>query len=331
MENEFINNLAKKEGFCQWGICSGEAFLNLEETFKAKEELLKGFVEKDIQKRIYPSLTMENCKSILVFALNYNKKISVELDKEIRGKISVAAVGEDYHVTMNRSLTNISQGLKGKFGGEYLCFSDTGPLCDREIAKRAGIGYYGKNSSIITKNGGMVFLGYILTDQIFNYSQETKDGCGDCKRCISACPTGAINENGFEIKKCISYLTQYKGALTKEEMELIRGNLYGCDICQNVCPKNIDTVGILTDIDQLMPKVNEILSMTNKEFNLKYKKTAMGWRGLGVIKRNALIIMGETNKNLLEIYKTSENMLLKETALTIEREWGTWDIGIQED
>ncbi len=319
-KEEFILKILKEKGFCDAGICGAEPFYGIKETLEKNKELLKGFAEENLEKRIDPKLTMENAKALISVAKNYNTEIKVKADNALRGYISAGALGEDYHVFMKRELEDVSEKIEKKFNCSCMAFSDTGPLSDREVALRSGIGYIGKNSSVVTDNGGSaVFLGYIITDLELKAGEKSKNTCGRCQKCIFSCPTGAISEEGFEIKKCISYITQIKVVLSLEEMKIIGRNLYGCDVCQLVCPKNKDALIKITDIDHVMPKIQYILSLSNKEFNKIYKPTAMGWRGNTIIKRNALAVLGNIGKKeslrLLEKYLTHENKVLRHTAI----------------
>lgn len=300
---EFIRKYADENKIDNIGICSADNFEEIRKDLEKNAEVLKGFAERDIEKRINVRLTMENAQSIICIAQGFNTKYEIKRDGEIRSYISMGAIGEDYHIYIKRMLEGLSEKMKEKFGGEYMCFSDTGPLSDRAVAVRSGIGYRGKNGCVIAKKGGAaVFIGYIITSLKLKADSEGRESCGECKRCILSCPSGALSENGFEAEKCISYLTQIKRELTLEEMETIGYNLYGCDVCQRVCAKTEKAENVCTDIDKCMPKTEEILNLSQKEFKEKYGKTAMGWRGAAVIKRNALCsLMKYKNQKAYEI------------------------------
>ncbi len=316
---EFIRKYADENKIDNIGICNADNFEEIRSDLEKNAEILKGFVERNIEKRINVRLTMENAKSIICIAQGFNIKYDIERDDEIRSYISMGAIGEDYHIYIKKILEELAEEMKEKFGGEYLCFSDTGPLSDRSVAIRSGVGYRGKNGCIIAKNGGAaVFIGYIITSLKLETSKTNEESCGECRRCILSCPSGAITENGFETEKCISYLTQVKRELSLEEMKTIGYNLYGCDVCQRVCRKTGYAEKICTDIDECMPKTEEILNLSQREFKERYGKTAMGWRGAAVIKRNALCsLMKYRNKKAYEIAVTatkSESHIVKKTA-----------------
>lgn len=316
---EFIRKYADENKIDNIGICSADNFEEIRKDLEKNAEILKGFAERDIEKRINVRLTMENAQSIICIAQGFNMKYEIKRDGKIRSYISMGAIGEDYHIYIKRMLEGLAKEMKEKFDGEYMCFSDTGPLSDRAVALRSGIGYKGKNGCVIAKKGGAaVFIGYIITSLKLNTDKENDESCGECKKCILSCPSGALSEKGFYAEKCISYLTQIKRELTLEEMKTIGYNLYGCDVCQRVCTKTGKAEKICIDIDECMPKTEEILNLSQKEFKEKYGKTAMGWRGASVIKRNALCsLMKYKNKKAYEIAvkaMKSESPIIKKAA-----------------
>jgi epoxyqueuosine reductase len=236
---------------------------------------------------------MQNAKSIIAIALPYNKNYIPPNDDKLRGRISVAAVGTDYHIVLGEIMHRLETEILSEY--ENVCFADTGPLVDREVAKRCCIGFIGKNHSLINEDmGGMLFLGYILTSaNIPPIGVAEKSKCGDCRKCIDACPGGALTDNGFIYEKCISYITQCKGELSEEQMRVMGNRIYGCDVCQTVCPYNTKKDAVVNE--DAFPAIEEIMMMSNKAFNEKFKTTAAGWRGKKIIQRNALIALGNMN------------------------------------
>ncbi len=314
-----IKRYAFELGADDIGICSADDFEEIRMQIEAKRNLLKGFAEMDTEKRLKPYITLHGAKSIIVLSKNYRLSNKFKIDGKIRGYISMGAVGEDYHIYVSEILKCISNMIEKNYNAKCVYFTDTGPLCDRAAAVRSGIGYYGKSGCVITDNAGAcAFLGYIITDLKLKFDKKSGKDCGNCNLCLKSCPTGAISENGFDMTKCISYITQIKRRLTEEEMLLVGKNLYGCDVCQKVCVKNRGFIKEMYDINASMPEIKEILSMSNRQFNEKYGKTAMGWRGASVIKRNALCaLLQYKNKEAREtacIGLKSESDLVKNTA-----------------
>ncbi|WP_250278592.1 tRNA epoxyqueuosine(34) reductase QueG [[Clostridium] colinum] len=267
------------------------------------------FVEKDIEKRINPMLIRSDAKSIIALGLSYNKTFVGDIDNKIRGKISIGAMGLDYHILVKEKLENIKNSLK--IEGDI--FVDTGPLVDREVAKRCGLGIAGKSGNIINKKlGSIFFIGYMVTNVQLKptINTYTDDLCKNCDKCIKACPSGAILENGFNYKVCISYLTQKKELESEEEKKLINRQIYGCDICQKVCPYNKEVYKEeICDVDTFYPNIKEILNMTNKQFESTYKKTACGWRGKKILQRNAIIALAnyKYSEKAIEILEKMKN------------------------
>lgn len=200
-------------------------------------------------------------------------------------------------------------------------YSDTGPLSDRDVAVRCGLGVRGKNGSVInSKIGGMFFIGYMLTDIDYSLWQSKKSehiDCGNCNKCIDACPNGAINNGVCDYNKCISYITQKKGVLTYEEYKNIGKQIYGCDVCQRVCPYNKGYT--IAENETAYPDIEKILNMTNREFKNIFGITAAGWRGKRTLQRNALAVLGNIrNKdglNIAEKFVNSEYEDLRSAAL----------------
>jgi epoxyqueuosine reductase len=317
LENEKIIKKFAKENNIIVGICNADKLEYIEEYLNNTET---PFVQSDIQKRINPKLIMSDAQSIIVIGVNYNKKINVTEDDKVRGNFSITAIDEDYHINVINILKKLSSVLNisindddKMFKGKIFC--DTGDLIERELAKKAGIGVLGLNCSIISKKFGSMFnIGYIVTNMKLTPSvshNPFKIGCYNCGKCILACPTSALSKevSKFDYTKCISYITQKKGFLSDKEIKSMGTQIYGCDICQKVCPHNINTEhSTITEINLVKPELNYIASLTNKEFVHKYKKTSCGWRGKKILKRNALIALSNIgDQKSLEILKQYEN------------------------
>lgn len=295
---ENIILFAKNNNIDKIGFCNAEPFYYLKNIIKGRMEkgYLSGFEEKDIEKRIDPKLTMANAESIIVIAENYNKSFEFKPDNKLRANLSMSAIGEDYHKIVKRKLEMLGVYIKElEENIEYKTFVDTGPLVEREVAKRAGIGWQGRNCSIITEEfGSWIFIGYMLINIKIETDCEIIRDCAKCTKCIEACSTGALGYNyEFNAKKCISYLSQTKETIPEDLEQKMGIQLYGCDICQRVCPYNkyAEIKEIISDIDIVKPDIIELLSMSNKDFKNTYGKTAAGWRGKKVLQRNANIAL----------------------------------------
>jgi epoxyqueuosine reductase len=250
---------------------------------------ITGFEEKDFDRRIDPRLTMENSKSIIVCLFPYYMG-SIEA-----GNLSKSSLSIDYHTIAKAKLEQIGEFLKEKNPQfEYKVFVDNGPLVDRYLAYLAGLGYFGINSHIITdKYGSYVSIGYIINNYAFEPDKPQDRTCINCGECVRSCPGSAILGD-FDINPllCRSYITQKKGELSEQELEILRKStlVYGCDICQDVCPHNINVIdtpikefqeNIISNIDY-----EELQEISNKEFKRKYGNRTFAWRGKNILKRN---------------------------------------------
>lgn len=257
------------------------------------------FVEQDLEKRINFKSHLKECQSILVIVIPHQLKQNNVLNNNAYvGKVSTIALKEDYHTIVNRKLDQIEQKLRDVFNGlETKKYVDTGPLIDKIIAQRARIGYIAKNNLLLSNNYGTAMtIGYLLLNKTIELKndQVLVNQCSGCTKCIEACPTGAITEeNQYDYKKCISFLTQKKGHLTYEERENIKNHLYGCDICQTVCPANHD-ISVAEEYLKKDEKIDliKLIELSNKAIKKTYSDYGFTWIGSKNVKRNALINLG---------------------------------------
>jgi epoxyqueuosine reductase len=208
---------------------------------------------------------------------------------------------------------------------------DTGVLSDRAVAHRAGIGFQGKNCMIISpKYGSWIYLGELITNIPFSPDEEVQEDCGDCTRCIDACPTGALVGPGeLNAQRCVSFLTQTKGLLSEEFMMKIGNRLYGCDTCQIVCPKNKGKhwphhAQLQPDPEKAKPLLLPMLDLSNRQFKEQFGDTAAAWRGRGPIQRNAVIALGNF-KDESALPKLAE--VLQSDPRPVMRGTAAWSIG----
>ena len=199
----------------------------------------------------------------------------------------------DYHLVVTDYLQRLVDELKTTApDASFSIHCDTSPLADRYMAYLAGLGFYGKNKCFINPTwGSYIVIGTVLTTLEFKSNTPMTDTCMDCNRCITSCLGQCLNGNEFNYATCKSYLTQKKGDLTDDEQAIIRKSplLFGCDVCQEVCPHNKDlpTTPII-EFQSVEPYVDitELESMTNKEFKAKYGHRAFSWRGKKILIRN---------------------------------------------
>lgn len=220
----------------------------------------------------------------------------------VEGNLSLYARGEDYHLVLSRRLEEVCAGLREQFPGHtFLPGADNSPLPETQIAHRAGLGLMGRNGLVILPPyGSWLFLGTILTDLPLKSPEEPGGGCMNCGACLRACPGGALGTSPFDEGRCLSALTQKKGELTEEETALLKAHplIWGCDICQQVCPYNRGTeLSPLTDLtggEEENPYLSGLTSadlegLTNRTFREKFGARAFAWRGPAVLRRNLKI------------------------------------------
>jgi epoxyqueuosine reductase len=301
------------------GFCRAEPFKEIEDRYLNREML--GYMcslERidDLDCKVYPDKTLEGAKSFVVILESYSVVKDTKVSEDIiYGKVSPAAVTEDYHKIVYRKLDKLEGYIRDKYNANCKSFCDISPFSDKAIAIRAGLGSIGKNSLLINKDfGTRFFIGYILTDlEIDSYDSSIKeDFCKDCNICVKACPSSCILGNGeINSSRCVSYLTQAK-EIPDDLKELMANSIYGCDVCQRVCPHNSFLKNDIKNkvIDPIISSdcnVEELLSISNADFKKTYGKSSSGWRGKKMLQRNAIIALGndksEKSIEILEKYK----------------------------
>lgn len=248
---------------------------------------------RDPEKRVDPRMIFPEAKSVISAAVNY---YTAE-EHQAGGKISRYAWGDDYHDVVKEKLRYLLEWITGEVPGAAgkICV-DTAPVMEKAWAMRSGVGWIGKHSNLITKErGSWVFLGEILLNLELEYDEPIADHCGSCTACIDACPTGAIVEPFVvDSNRCISYATieLRSDELPESIAPHLNGWMYGCDICQDVCPWN--RFQNPTDEPRFEPRFGEtsldpevIESMTPEDYAARFRKSAMKRTKLAGLKRNA--------------------------------------------
>jgi len=270
-------------------------------------------------------------RSVIVCAINYNTaaEYSIHQNQPDAGWISRYAWGkEDYHDAVLRRLKVVEDFLHAAGGADVQTRSyvDTGPLVERVYAKYAGVGWVGKNTCIINqKLGSWLFLAVILTSLELPADFPAPDRCGSCTRCIDACPTDAfLGPYQLDATRCISYLTiEKKGNIPDDLREGMGGNIFGCDICQDVCPWNRKAPVTLAAEFQpregmVNPALDWLANISQEDFRKKFRDSAVKRTKRSGLRRNALIAMGNSgNKGFIERLKelkADEDPTVAETA-----------------
>jgi len=241
----FLKQEAQRLGFSLVGVARAERMD--EEARRLEDWLAHGFhgkmayMENHFDKRVDPRELVPGAKSVV--SLMYNYFTEKKQEDPDAPKISMYAYGEDYHRVVRDKLTALLEALRREAGPvEGRCFVDSAPVLERDWAKRGGLGWVGKNTLLINpKAGSYFFLAELIIDLELAPDGPMKDYCGTCRRCIDACPTEAISPQGYllDASKCISYLTiELKEAIPEEFSGKMDNWMFGCDVCQEVCPWN---------------------------------------------------------------------------------------------
>lgn len=269
-----------------------------------------GLAESNLIRRTEPAAVLPGARTIICLGAAYSTiEPPIVEARSLHGILSRYAWGQDYHRVIPPLLDRLIGFIDSQTGGRFhfIGMTDTGPLSDRAAAERAGLGFFGWNSALITPvYGSWVFLAEIITDLELPPDRPLGHTCIQCGRCMKACPTGAIYEpyrvNPFT---CLSYITQMKEDIPHQYRELMGQRLFGCDTCQAVCPHNQDTaIGGRPEFYPgpagAAPYLPTLLTMTKREFQRLYGSTAASWRGRKVLQRNAAIVLGNSgNKDAL--------------------------------
>lgn len=327
-----LTEYAKSIGVDKIGYTTASPFHELKNRLRRQQELgfQSGFEESDVELRTEPFKLLDGAESIIAIALAYPSRMeNAPLGKKgaRRGIFCRASWGVDYHVAVRERLQLIEEWLMARVPGVKIkSMVDTGELVDRAVAERAGIGWSGKNCSIITPEfGSYIYLGELISNIPFIPDEPIEDECGDCTLCLDVCPTGAIVEAGqLNSQRCIAFLTQTKGFLPDEFRSKIGNRLYGCDTCQTVCPKNKRKLNWLheefkPDPELAKPLLQPLLTISNKEFKAKFGHVSGSWRGKKPIQRNAILALAhfkevEAVPDLIDIMKRDERPVIRGTA-----------------
>ncbi|MEN1968587.1 tRNA epoxyqueuosine(34) reductase QueG [Lentibacillus sp. N15] len=295
---------SKDIGIDKIGFAAADVFGELKERLKQQQALSyqSGFEKGSIEERTEPNRLLPEAQSILSIAVAYPSRIRNApkgTKQDRRGIFCRASWGMDYHVILRERLEKLATFIAEQVPhAQTKIMVDTGELSDRAVAERAGIGFSGKNCSIITPEfGSFVYLGELITNIPFTPDSPVEDSCGDCRKCLDACPTGALVQGGqLNAQRCLSFLTQTKGFLADEFRVELGNRVYGCDTCQQVCPKNKKMDFHLhpetePEPEAAKPKLKPMLRMSNREFKETFGHMSGSWRGKKPIQRNAMIAL----------------------------------------
>ncbi|NLJ86120.1 MAG: tRNA epoxyqueuosine(34) reductase QueG [Firmicutes bacterium] len=268
------------------------------------------------EERTTPTLLLPHARSVIMVAMAYSidptilkERAGCECESlnlaSHRGELSRYAWGDDYHRVMGPRLKQLAEFITTKVpGAQCRAMVDSGPLAEKAMAYRAGLGFFGWNSCLITKEfGSWVFLGALVTTLALEPDAFQPRTCKQCGACLEACPTGAIiAPYVVQPELCLSYITQMRGIIPHGFRQPLGNRLFGCDTCQAVCPHNDAAVTNWGNHREFMPHpdigqappLEKILTLSNRVFKQSFAQIAAGWRGRNILQRNALINLGNT-------------------------------------
>lgn len=307
MDSAWIVTEAQKMGFDACGIASAtlleEESAHVEQWLEEGREGEMGYLTRNKEKRYDPRLLVEGTKSIVTVLYNYFPKQQISDGDKF--KIAKYAYGADYHEVLKNKMRLLLERIESQTGKleNTRAFVDSASVLDRAWAVRCGLGFIGKNTTLIQpKKGSFFFIGHLfLPIELAETGQPMANHCGRCTKCIDACPTGAL-ESPFHIdaRRCISYLTiEYKGSLEGHDPKTFKGWMYGCDICQDVCPYNKFSLPNMEPEFQPSEQLfamceNDWKNLTKVDFDALFKHSAMQRAGYEGLKRNIDFIAGES-------------------------------------
>jgi len=266
-------------------------------------------------------------KAAISLALKYPHDHFDQSKPICTGSVASFAVGPDYHIVVSERLHQFAESLSLHFPGRYSIHVDDPLISERALALHAGIGWIGCNKCLfVPGHGSFVLLGEILTDVEYPLHSAIQDcQCGSCTMCIDACPSGALSRDHiFNRERCISQLTQSRGIISNEFMPLIGNHIYGCDICQSVCPYNQHNMSINREIDSMCypgphPNLCDVIQLSPTEWTQKVRNSSVGWIGRTAWRRNAIIATANANlidaRELLLQMTTDKSPIIASTAL----------------
>jgi epoxyqueuosine reductase len=310
MSNTGIKNeiaaRARAEGFHVVRFATADAAANNRESLTAY--LAQGrhggmeWMEARADQRADPKALWKGAKSVVVLGLNYgpdHDPLAV-LGRKERGAISVYAAGDDYHDLVKKKLKAVAGEIFRRHGAQVKVFVDTAPVMEKPLAQKAGMGWQGKHTNLVSREfGSWLFLGSIFTDLELPPDEAETDHCGACRACLDVCPTEAFPAPyQLDARRCISYLTiEHKGPIPRELRARMGNRIYGCDDCLAVCPWNkfAQVSHALNPREELKaPRLKELARLDDAQFRALFRKSPIKRIGRDRFVRNVLIAIGNS-------------------------------------
>ena len=297
---------------------------------------LSWYTPERVRRGTRPAELLPDARSVISVALNYLPDSGVAPPSQpMRGRVARYAWGRDYHNVLKKRLRQLGRMLSERLEEpvRHRVYVDDGPMLDREVAWRAGVGFYGKNTNVLTRMGSWVFLGQLITDLELPPDAPLHKSCGACTDCMPACPTGAITAPYvIDSNRCIAYLTiEHRGAIARELRPLIGDRVFGCDICQEVCPVNV-TLGKPTGEPAFRAgpggsgalDLLEVLELDEEGFQRRFQGSPIRRATRLGLQRNACVVLGNLGDSeavpaLARVLATGEPLVRGHAAWALGR------------
>lgn len=300
---ERLERRAKELGVAQLRIAAAFADdaskQRMRDSFSRGDFATWGYGDKYAQTAADPQHVLEGARSVICIAVPY---ATPEPQRTVlQGRVSNYAWSDDYHRRVKAILHELAATIDEMAGAPVTAIAcDTKPIAERAFAARAGLGWVGKHTNLISPElGSFVFLGEIVTTLELHPDAPIRKSCGSCTRCVSACPTGALRgDYTIDATRCIADLTQRTDSIPRDMRALIGDWIWGCDLCQLACPPTARAgmrggdASAPREKATAAPVLTELLHLRSGEFKRRYAPTAMGWRGAAVLRRNAAVALG---------------------------------------
>jgi epoxyqueuosine reductase len=294
-----------------------------------------GWLAREPERRFDPRRLEPQLRSVVSLAFPYSAPAPPQCDwrKELRGRIAAYALGSDYHDVVLERAQNVAASVEAlRPGAITRIYVDTGPVFEREWAAEARLGWFGRNTNLINRYAGSYFfLAEIFTDLEFDAAAEPyRDHCGSCRQCLDLCPTAALADGYLlEPRRCISYLTiEHRSAIPIELRPRLGNWIFGCDICQEVCPWNGDAAKAAQIEPALVPSLSELMALDDAGFRQRYGRSAIRRTKRRGLLRNAAIALGNSgNSAAIPIL----GRVLAREPEALVREHAAWALGRFDD
>ncbi len=305
---EIIKMLGRQIQIDQLGVTSADLPEQMRDILEKRihEGRVTPFEERNPALRLSTFHLLPECRSIISIALPYSNpavKPAVNVTPGPKGLVSRCARGRDYHLVIEDKAEQLASKIREFTGSpfRYRVLADRSPLVEREIARHCSLGLIGENCTLINPvYGSYVAICTILTDLEIEWSRPVDEKCRQCGKCREFCPTGALIEPYIlDPFRCLSYLSQATGIFPREWRSLLGARIYGCDLCQEVCPHNENALpsplpAFNFEFFPAEPQLLPLLNLTRREFDTTINLTAAGWRGKTTLQRNVVIALGNS-------------------------------------